>query len=190
MRSPRRKISTVNLSKLSAPILALALALGVAACGDETEPITQSAPTSEANAPAEPTTTAAPAASTTAAPAVAVSTGETSLGQVLVGPDERTLYAFTNDTPGSSACNGNCAQSWPPVVVDGEWAVGGGLDESAFSTITREDGTLQLVAGDWPLYYFGGDAAPGDINGQGSGDVWFAVAPDGTLIRGAGDTGY
>ena len=44
------------------------------------------------------------------------------------------------------------------------------------------DGTFQLKAGAWPLYLFAGDAAPGDINGQGSGDVWFAVNPTGGLI--------
>jgi len=38
-------------------------------------------------------------------------------------------------------------------------------------------------AGDWPLYRFAGDHAPGDVNGQGSGGVWFAMAPDGTLIE-------
>ena len=181
----------MNLSKISAPLAALVLALGAAACGDETEPISEAAPPSESSAPAEPTTTAAPAPTTTDTPAIAVATGDTDLGQVLVGADQRTLYAFTNDTPGTSACNGDCAQSWPPVVIDGDWGVGGGLDEAGFSTITRDDGSRQLVAGNWPLYYFAGDAAPGDINGQGSGDVWFAVAPDGTLIREApGQPGY
>ena len=34
-----------------------------------------------------------------------------------------------------------------------------------------------------PLYIFAGDAAPGDVNGQGSGGVWFVVAPDGTPDR-------
>ena len=44
------------------------------------------------------------------------------------------------------------------------------------------DGTMSK-AGDWPLYRFAGDQAPGDVNGQGSGGVWFAMAPDGTLIE-------
>ena len=42
---------------------------------------------------------------------------------------------------------------------------------------------IQLKAGDWPLYRFGGDAAKGDVNGQGSGGKWFATAPDGKLIK-------
>ncbi len=68
------------------------------------------------------------------------------------------------------------------MIVDEEWTVGPGLDTGIFSTTRRDDGTLQLVAGKFPLYGFGGDAAPGDLTGQGSGDVWFAVALDGTLI--------
>jgi len=40
-----------------------------------------------------------------------------------------------------------------------------------------------LKAGKWPLYYFSGDAAAGEANGQRSGGVWFAVAPDATLIK-------
>ncbi len=32
------------------------------------------------------------------------------------------------------------------------------------------------------LYYFAGDAAPGDTNGQGLGDKWYAVTPEGQLI--------
>ena len=48
---------------------------------------------------------------------------------------------------------------------------------------------LQLVAGKWPLYTYGGDAAPGDVTGQGSGGVWFAVGVDGKLISGDAPAG-
>ena len=34
----------------------------------------------------------------------------------------------------------------------------------------------------WPLYYFSGDAAPGDTNGQGVQGIWWVLAPDGTKI--------
>ena len=55
------------------------------------------------------------------------------------------------------------------------------LDPSLFSVVEHPDGPM-LKVGDWPLYYFAGDAAPGDMNGQGVGGNWWVVAPDGTLI--------
>ena len=39
------------------------------------------------------------------------------------------------------------------------------------------------MAGRWPLYYFAADAAPGDVHGQASGDVWFVVGRDARLVR-------
>ena len=49
--------------------------------------------------------------------------------------------------------------------------------------IERSDGSTQLAIGEWPLYRFSGDAAPGDINGQGSGEVWFVANPEGWLYK-------
>ncbi|MDH3684551.1 MAG: hypothetical protein OEV40_31920 [Acidimicrobiia bacterium] len=111
-----------------------------------------------------------------------VKSGSSPLGDILIGPEGLTLYAFTNDIEATSTCYGTCADAWPPVIVDLDWTAGPGLDFGIFATTLREDGQLQLVAGPWPLYYFAGDGAPGDVNGQGSGDVWFAVDTAGRLI--------
>lgn len=113
-----------------------------------------------------------------------VTTAETDLGEVLTTADGMTVYGFTNDSAGTSTCEGDCAEAWPPVLVDGE-TLPAGLDADVFTVVERSDETYQLKAGDWPLYTFGGDAAPGDTNGQGSGDVWFVVTPDGDLQRAA-----
>ena len=133
-----------------------------------------------------------PPAPTTTVPApgstVAVKSAETGLGPILVGVDGRTLYGFTNDTPIQSNCEGTCAEAWPPVVVPANWTVAPGVDSGIFNTITRPDGTLQLVAGKYPLYAYSGDTAPGDVNGQGSGDVWFVVDTAGALIQDAAAT--
>ena len=49
---------------------------------------------------------------------------------------------------------------------------------------------MQVTYNDWPLYYFAGDAQAGDTNGQGVGDVWFAVDASGNAIKsGGGDEG-
>jgi predicted lipoprotein with Yx(FWY)xxD motif len=112
-----------------------------------------------------------------------VKRASTSLGDVLVGPEGMTLYAFTNDADGASSCSGRCAEAWPPLLVGPDWDTGPELDVGIFATTTRPDGSEQLVAGKWPLYYYAGDAVPGDVTGQGSGDVWFVVDPTGTLIK-------
>jgi predicted lipoprotein with Yx(FWY)xxD motif len=148
-----------------------AAALALAACGggygsDE--------PSTAADGPDE---AAAPRA-TADAP---VSRGDTGLGTVLVDAEGLTLYGLTDDTGGVSTCDGACADAWPPLTLDGP-DLPAGLDADVFSVVERSDGTFQLKAGEWPLYRFAGDAAPGDTNGQGSGGVWFAAAPDGSLI--------
>ena len=115
--------------------------------------------------------------------AAVVQSRDTSLGQVLVSSSGRTIYALTKDTKTNSTCVGGCAQAWPPVLVNTGWTAAPGLDRSLFRTIVRQDGKQQLVAGQWPLYTFSGDSKPGDVNGEGSGGVWFAVGTDGKLIK-------
>jgi predicted lipoprotein with Yx(FWY)xxD motif len=103
-----------------------------------------------------------------------------SVGTYLTGKDGKTLYTFKNDTAGSgkSTCNGGCATNWPPYVLDAgdEVAPGDGVTGS-ITTITRDDGTTQVAYNGWPLYYFVGDTAAGDTNGQGVNDVWFVAVP-------------
>jgi len=113
---------------------------------------------------------------------VAVKIADSPSGKILIGADGRTLYGFTNDIDAKSTCYSTCAKAWPLVIVDSQWTVGPGLDTGVFSTVLRDDGTEQLVAGKFPLYAYSGDAAPGDANGQGSGDVWFVVGTDAKFI--------
>lgn len=136
------------------------------------------------------TTVATPVASTQASSVAAgsnvvVKATKTTLGAILVDAGGRTLYGFTNDTEARSTCSGTCATAWPPVIVNQDWTVAPGLDSGVFSTIKRDDGTEQLMAGKWPLYTFSGDASAGDLNGQGSGNVWFVVDTKATLAKAA-----
>ena len=117
--------------------------------------------------------------------ATPIAVRDTELGEILVGRDGLTLYGFTNDVDARSTCEGACADAWPPVIVDADWTPGPGLDSGIFATTVRADGRLQLVAGKWPLYYYTADTAPGDLSGQGSGEVWYVVASDGTLVKDA-----
>lgn len=113
----------------------------------------------------------------------AIALAESSLGQILVDGEGRTLYGFTVDTEGVSACYDDCEQAWPPLVASGEVTAGAGIDASLITTVDRTDGTKQVKYGDWPLYYFASDSAAGDTNGQGINDVWFVVDAAGALIR-------
>lgn len=169
------KAKTTKLGKTLGALVA-ASALVLAACGNGKGDTDAAAAETAAQAPAAP----APAEVATG---VVVNSATTGLGDILVGQNGMTLYGFTNDTEAKSTCSGTCADAWPPLLVGPDWEVGPGLDSGIFSTIPRDDGTQQLMAGKWPLYYYSGDTKPGDLLGQGSGDVWFVVGLDATLVK-------
>lgn len=116
---------------------------------------------------------------------VAAQTADTDLGTVLVDGEGMTLYLFTEDESGVSNCAGGCAETWPPLTVDEDFAVGADLDASIFSTVERGDGSLQLAVNGMPLYRYAADNEAGDTNGQGVGDVWFAVTAEGEIVDAA-----
>lgn len=58
------------------------------------------------------------------------------LGAIVVGDGGRSLYVFTKDEPGMSACSGECASSWPPVIVRG------GASATAGTGVTGPIGTI------------------------------------------------
>jgi len=110
---------------------------------------------------------------------------DSSLGTILVDSRGNTLYVFLQDTGDTSTCTGDCAASWPALIAKGEVKAGGGgdVDGSLLGTSARDDGKMQVTYNGHPLYFFSGDQAPGDINGQGIGDVWFVVSPAGDPIK-------
>ena len=112
-------------------------------------------------------------ATNTGAATATVVLSDSKLGKILTTADGVTLYLFTPDAGGKSACTGGCAQAWPPLVGPG--TPGPGLDAGDFSTIKRDDGSEQITFYGHPLYKFASDNKPGDTNGQGSGGKWFAV---------------
>jgi predicted lipoprotein with Yx(FWY)xxD motif len=96
------------------------------------------------------------------------------LGTIVAGPAGMTLYTFANDRePGKSACDGGCADRWPPFRPDPK----AGAPKPPLSIITRADGTTQYAWKGRPLYYFRNDKKPGDIAGHKLGDVWFVAQP-------------
>ena len=115
----------------------------------------------------------------------ALMTADSSLGTIVVDGDGMTVYMFDNDTQGAGAstCEGECADNWPAVTVDGETPEVEGVTGEV-GTITGVDGETQLTLNGWPLYYFIGDAAPGEVKGQGVNDVWWVLTPEGERMAG------
>ena len=105
----------------------------------------------------------------------------TDLGEILVDASGYTVYLFTPDAQGDSTCYDECEANWP--VVAEVTAVGDGLDESLLGTTTRTNGDVQATYNGWPLYYFAGDAAAGDVNGQSLNGVWWVIEAAGEPIE-------
>jgi predicted lipoprotein with Yx(FWY)xxD motif len=101
------------------------------------------------------------------------------LGSFLVDSKGMTLYLFTKDTPNTSNCYGGCATYWPPLLTTGSPAAGTGVTGTMLGTTTRTDGSTQVTYNGWPLYYYIGDKAAGDTNGEDVQNVWFVITPSG-----------
>jgi len=100
------------------------------------------------------------------------------LGTILTDPEGMTLYLFTNDTTANeSTCYDQCAENWPPFMAEEPFSLPFGV-EGELTTVERTDGTTMVAYNGIPLYYFAGDTAPGDTNGQGVGDVWYVLGPE------------
>ena len=112
---------------------------------------------------------------------VATTTGP--LGTYLVDGQGRTLYMFESDATGTSSCTGGCATTWSPLTSTGKPTAGAGAQPDRLTTITRTDGTRQVVYSTSPLYTYHQDTAPGQTNGQGSGGKWWVVGVDGKPIK-------
>lgn len=154
-------------SKIAIGIAAASIALlGLTACSTP-------APVAEPSTSAEVVT-----------PAFGLATSDTDLGTIIVDVDGNTVYQFDKDTQGgdASACAGECAPKWPAVPGDTDIELDGVTGE--LGSITGTDGEPQLTLNGWPLYYFAGDEAVGDTNGQAVNGVWWVLTPSGDPIRG------
>jgi predicted lipoprotein with Yx(FWY)xxD motif len=109
-----------------------------------------------------------------------VSTTQTSLGSVLAGPSGRTVYTLVSAQGTPIPCTGQCLSAWPPVTATAGSSPHAGSGVSA--TLAVDASVMQITANGAPLYYFSGDSAAGQVNGQGIksfGGVWHAVQASG-----------
>lgn len=112
---------------------------------------------------------ALPAMALAAAPAKMMKTAK---GEILTNAAGMTLYTFAPDANGHSACNGKCAEFWPPLM-----AKAGAMASGSWSVITRKDGSKQWAYKGKPLYTFVRDKKAGDEMGDGFKGVWHVAKP-------------
>ena len=107
----------------------------------------------------------------------------TGLGTFITGANGLTAYYFAVDSaPGVSVCAGDCLAAWPPLTVsDGVSVAAGEGIPGVVGVVDATDGSPQVTYDGRPLYYFVGDQAAGDVNGQGVSDVWWVATVDGQL---------
>ncbi len=100
---------------------------------------------------------------------------------ILVDSEGFSLYFFTRDANGESACEGGCLSNWPIFHAD-DIELGAGLNSSDFGSIDRGGGEMQTTYKGWPLYYYAADSDAGDTNGDGVGTIWYVANPDYDLM--------
>jgi predicted lipoprotein with Yx(FWY)xxD motif len=118
-----------------------------------------------------------------------VGVANTKLGRIVVDRTGRTLYLFERDKNRRSACNGPCAQEWPPLLSYGKPFARAHVTPSQLGTSRRRDGSEQVTYAGHPLYRFTADTKPGQTNGEGLeefGGGWDVLSPAGKKIEADG----
>jgi predicted lipoprotein with Yx(FWY)xxD motif len=121
-----------------------------------------------------------------ASAAANVKVEQTALGKILADARGRTLYMFAADKGKTSACYGQCAAFWPPLLSKTAHPAGTGVKASLLGTTKRKGGTLQVTYAGHPLYLFVKDTKAGQTNGQGLNEVgglWWALSPSGAVVK-------
>jgi predicted lipoprotein with Yx(FWY)xxD motif len=122
---------------------------------------------------------------------------KTKIGNVLATSSGRTLYLFMKDKNGKSACYGQCASFWPPLMKKGALSAGAGVKAGLLGTTKRKNGKAQVTYKGHPLYLFSLDKGSGQVAGQRQnffGGIWYALSASGAANKkappaGGGTTG-
>jgi predicted lipoprotein with Yx(FWY)xxD motif len=131
-----------------------------------------------------PTETPAPPPTPVPVPLVQVGRAD-GMNPFLVDSRGMTLYILRKDIPASGStapllwgCTSACAANWPAYTLmagNVPLLAGPGVT-GVLGVFTRPDDARQVTYNGWPLYHFAGDTQPGDLKGDGVGNLW-AAAP-------------
>jgi predicted lipoprotein with Yx(FWY)xxD motif len=168
-------MNSASHHRLTTFLAALALGLGVVACGDDSD---------------EDDSTQAANSSTPAAVSVESIDG---FGDVLVDSDGAVLYTADQEMDGTVRCTQSCAEIWLPLALPRGGEPSGSDDvSSALGVTERPDGERQVTFEGQPLYRFADDGGPGQVTGDGLADTfdgerfsWRVATAEGV----AGDSG-
>jgi predicted lipoprotein with Yx(FWY)xxD motif len=184
----------VNGAPHSRWILAALATLALAGCANQPAPAAPSNAESGAAAVAAAAATAqaeaaaagpAPQTAPTKVELWAVQSGP--LGVLVTDGGGLPIYRYDRDgtKPPTSACTGDCAKQWPPVVLAGDKQPElDGIDPALVGTLQRPDGQRQLTLAGWPLYrHLGDDGGLGSTYGNGLDKAWYAISPTGDRAK-------
>lgn len=118
--------------------------------------------------------------------AITLTTKDSSLGTIVAGQQERTLYTYESDSGEPIDCRGQCAWKWLPVIVGVGVNVSGDIEKSKVGAVKYATGSTQLTYGGHPLYYFADDTKASSTAGNGKqafGATWFAVGANGEPVK-------
>ena len=162
-----------------------AVALVVAGCGSGGKKSSTSSV-----APAAPASTSSSSSSSSGSGGAAVDLRTAGgLGKILVDKNGMTLYLFEKDKGPSSTCSGACASAWPPLTTSGKPTAGTGVAAGKLGTTKRGDGTTEVTYNGHPLYFYAGDASPGQTTGQALnqfGAEWYVLGASGNKVEKGG----
>jgi predicted lipoprotein with Yx(FWY)xxD motif len=108
--------------------------------------------------------------------AAALKVSHTRVGAVLASSRGLTLYYYSADKrhSGKSACTGTCATAWPPLAAPVKAPAGVRLP-GKLGVITRPNGVKQVTLNGYPLYFYIGDKAVGQVAGNNIGGAWHVI---------------
>jgi predicted lipoprotein with Yx(FWY)xxD motif len=138
---------------------------------------------------ASPSGSAAMASARSGTGATKVGVASSQFGRIVVAGKGRTLYLFEKDTRRRSACYGQCATYWPPLLTHGTPVARPGVKQSLLGTTRRASGSQQVTYSGHPLYRFALDTKPGQTKGEGLQDFgggWDVVSPAGKKVESGG----
>lgn len=84
----------------------------------------------------------------------AIKLAESQYGEILFDREGQAIYLFEKEKSTESACYGECAEAWPPVLTDGEPQASRGIAQRLLGTTKRRDGKTQVTYNGHPLYYY------------------------------------